>query len=144
MPHLVKPELDYLPQYKTALEKGWSPDNLRLLEAAHEEPEKIAHDPQAFVDGLDEVSGNDGDFSMPPEAKVILPDGSNAPRLPGFRRCMWDETDGARFAAASAFAGSRARRRFHRTCWGISAMLLCHGSRIAGMQRQCCRNYCRT
>ncbi len=29
---LVKPALEYLPSYKAALERNWSPDNVRLLD----------------------------------------------------------------------------------------------------------------
>lgn len=79
---LVKPSLDVLPEYKAALERGWSPDNVRKAAAIGVELEKIASDPAAFVAALDD-----------PEAKgapITLPDGSTAPRLPGFRRWMWD------------------------------------------------------
>jgi predicted acetyltransferase len=79
---LVKPALAYLPEYKAALERGWSFDNMRGAAAVTEELAKIAADPAAFVAALDD-----------PEAKgapIRLPDGSTAPRLPGFRRWMWD------------------------------------------------------
>jgi len=79
---LVVPALDYLEGYKDALRRGWSPDNVRLEVAAREELAKIAHDPAAFVASLDD-----------PEAKagpVTLPDGSKVPRLPAYRRWMWD------------------------------------------------------
>jgi len=79
---LVTPALEYLPEYKAALERGWSPDNVRGDAAAREELEKIARDPTAFVEALDD-----------PQAKgapIRLPDGSTVPRLPGFRRWMWD------------------------------------------------------
>jgi hypothetical protein len=75
---LVKPALEFLPAYRTALERGWSPNNLRETAAAREELEQIAIDPAAFVASLDD-----------PEAKgrpIELPDGSTVPRLPGFRR----------------------------------------------------------
>jgi predicted acetyltransferase len=78
----VKPSLKFLPEYKAALERGWSPDNIRKTAAIGVELEKIAADPAAFVEALDD-----------PEAKgapITLPDGSTAPRLPGFRRWMWD------------------------------------------------------
>jgi len=79
---LVKPALAFLPEYKAALEHDWSPDNVRGPAAAREELDKIATDPAAFVVLLDD-----------PEAKggpIKLPDGSTVPRLPGFRRWMWD------------------------------------------------------
>jgi predicted acetyltransferase len=79
---LLKPSLDLLPGYKAALERGWSFDNVRGAAAIDEELAKIAADPAVFVASLDD-----------PEARgapVRLPDGSTAPRLPGFRRWMWD------------------------------------------------------
>jgi predicted acetyltransferase len=79
---LVKPALEFLPEYKAALEGGWSPDNVRGAAAAREELKKIATDPVGFVALLDD-----------PEAKggaIKLLDGSTVPRLPGFRRWMWD------------------------------------------------------
>jgi len=80
--HLVKPGLDYLPSYKAALERGWSPDNVRLLAATREQLAAIEADPTAFVASLDD-----------PETKgapIPLPDGRLMARLPSFRRWMWD------------------------------------------------------
>ncbi len=79
---LVKPSRAELPDYVAALERGWSPDNIRLGAAAKEELEKIAADADAFLASLDD-----------PDAKgdpIRLPDGSTVKRLPGFRRWMWD------------------------------------------------------
>ncbi len=78
---LLKPTLDALPQYIAALEKGWSPNNLRP-EAASEQLAAITQDAPAFVASLDD-----------PEARgkpVKMPDGSEVPRLPGFNRWIWD------------------------------------------------------
>jgi predicted acetyltransferase/GNAT superfamily N-acetyltransferase len=79
---LVKPALEFLPEYKAALERGWSPDNVRGDVAAREELQRIATDPAAFVAALDDPQAKGG--------PIKLPDGSTAPRLPGFRRWMWD------------------------------------------------------
>jgi predicted acetyltransferase len=79
---LVKPALEFLPEYEAALKRDWSPDNVRGAVATREELEKIAVDPVAFVALMDD-----------PEAKggpIKLPDGSTVPRLPGFRRWLWD------------------------------------------------------
>jgi predicted acetyltransferase len=79
---LIRPSLEVLPDYVAALERGWSPDNVRSDAAAREELERIKADPELFVAQLDD-----------PEAKggsVTLPDGSIVPRLPGFRRWLWD------------------------------------------------------
>jgi hypothetical protein len=37
---LVKPSLAFLPEYKAALERGWSPDNVREAAAIREELKK--------------------------------------------------------------------------------------------------------
>ncbi|MDX8526685.1 GNAT family N-acetyltransferase [Mesorhizobium sp. MSK_1335] len=82
MIEIVKPTLEHLPSYKAALERGWSPDNVRLLEATREQLEAIEKDPVEFLASLDD-----------PEAKgppIALPDGTEVPRLPGFRRWIWD------------------------------------------------------
>ncbi len=79
---LIRPTSAELPAYMNALEKGWSPDNVRSLEAAREQLESIRIDAARFVDGLHD-----------PEAKagpIKLPDGSSVARLPGFVRWIWD------------------------------------------------------
>ena len=76
------PSLFRLDAYADALRRGWSPDNVRLDEAAREELEWIAEDPAGFVARLDDREAKAG--------PVTLPDGSQVPRLPGYRRWMWD------------------------------------------------------
>jgi hypothetical protein len=48
---LVKPALPYLPEYRAALETGWSADNVRGVDAAREELAKIV---AAFAARLDD------------------------------------------------------------------------------------------
>lgn len=79
---LVVPSLAELPQYADALRRGWSPDNIRLEAAAREELDTIAADPAAFVASLDDPEARGG--------PITLGDGSKVPRLPGYRRWMWD------------------------------------------------------
>jgi predicted acetyltransferase len=79
---LVVPSLAYLDAYADALRRGWSADNIRLEVAAREELDWIAADPQAFVASLDDREAKG--------SPITLPDGSTVPRLPGFRRWMWD------------------------------------------------------
>jgi len=79
---LVWPSREYLPSYVAALERGWSPDSLRGEVVALEELARIAADADAFIASLvdKEAAGR----------LVTLPDGTTAPRLPGYRRWMWD------------------------------------------------------
>ncbi len=79
---LVWPAERYLASYVSALERGWSQDNIRPEAVAKEELAKIERDPAAFLAGL-----VDREAKGPP---VELPDGSKVTRLPGFRRWMWD------------------------------------------------------
>jgi predicted acetyltransferase len=79
---LVRPALNYLPGYVAALQRRWSPDSIKGVAAAIEELAQIDKDPQAFVDQL-----TDRDAKGPP---VLLPDGSSATRIPGYRLWLWD------------------------------------------------------
>jgi predicted acetyltransferase len=78
---LVQPADVYLSSYVEALERGWSPDNLRP-EAAAEELEHIANDAALF---LSEQTDREG--KGPP---VPLPGGAVVPRLPGYHKWIWD------------------------------------------------------
>jgi len=78
---LVWPAAQYLPGYVNALQQNWSPDNLRP-EVASEHLARIAQDPARFL--AEQV---DREAKGPP---VVLPDGSTAPRLPGYVQWMWD------------------------------------------------------
>lgn len=79
---LVRPSTEHLPSYVGALERGWSADNERGVETAHEELAHIQADAAAFLATME-----DRDAKGPP---VFLPDGSTAKRIPGFKRWMWD------------------------------------------------------
>jgi predicted acetyltransferase len=78
---LVRPSIDYLPAYVDALERGWSSDTERD-EARFEELDEIRRSPARFLLSLD-----DPDAAGKP---IQLPDGTLVPRLPGFRRWIWD------------------------------------------------------
>lgn len=78
---LVWPSPEYLPGYILALERGWSPNNLRP-EAAREELENIFADPAQFLDGLIDREGKG--------SPVTLPNGTTVAKLPGYRRWIWD------------------------------------------------------
>lgn len=79
---LVKPSLARLPAYVAALERGWSPDNIRGRDAALEQLEQVALDSRAFV-----ARFTDREAKGPP---VKLPDGSEAKRIPGYQLWLWD------------------------------------------------------
>jgi predicted acetyltransferase len=102
---IVKPSLEYLPSYISALERGWSPDTMRS-EAAAEELKEIERSPEAFVAGLDD-----------PEAKagpVRLPDGTLVKRLPGLQRWLWDDE----FSGSIGFRWSPGTPALPPTCLG--------------------------
>ncbi|MGH1577805.1 GNAT family N-acetyltransferase [Planktotalea sp.] len=79
---LLKPNIDNIPAYVSALQRGWSPDNLRS-EAAQEQIASISKDAKSFVLNLDDPTARAG--------PVTLPDGSKVPRLPSIRRWLWDD-----------------------------------------------------
>src|ERR1044072_5385015 len=80
--HLVRPGPEYLASYVAALERGWSADNERGLEATREELSRIESDAAAFL-----ASMEDREAKGPP---LTLPDGSAAKRRPSVRRWLWD------------------------------------------------------
>src|SRR3954470_23194419 len=79
---LVWPAREYLASYTAALERGWSPDNLRGEAEAREELARIAAGPDRFLASLVDKAAAGG--------PITLPDGSTVPRLPGYQRWMWD------------------------------------------------------
>ena len=79
---LVTPAAEHLPQYVAAIEAGWSPSNVNGPALAAAELVQIRHNAAAFLSGLTDPAGKGGPIS--------LPDGRVVPRLPGWRRWMWD------------------------------------------------------
>jgi predicted acetyltransferase len=75
------PSFEELPGYVDALERGWSPNTMDDG-AGRRELERIERDPARFLASLvdREASGD----------PIVLPDGSIAQRIPGYRRWMWD------------------------------------------------------
>jgi predicted acetyltransferase len=85
---LLRPTTVLLPSYVSALEAGWSPDNVRKEAAAREQLHAIEVDPERFVDSLDDPTASGG--------PIPLPDGSTVARLPSIVRWIWDgEVSGA-------------------------------------------------
>jgi predicted acetyltransferase len=79
---LLRPTTALLASYVSALEAGWSPDNVRKEVAAREQLHAIKLDAGAFVDGLDDSTASGG--------PIPLPDGSTIARLPSIVRWIWD------------------------------------------------------
>lgn len=86
--NLVWPSQPYLPSYVAALRSGWSPDTVRKEAAAREELERIERDAEGFLRAQVDREARG--------APITLPDGSVVPRLPGYRRWLWDEDEAAR------------------------------------------------
>jgi predicted acetyltransferase len=74
-----------LPVYAAALERGWTPDNVRGEAANREMLARIAQDPAGFMALTDNRAGGG-----PP---VTLADGSQVARLPSVQRWIWDAAD---------------------------------------------------
>jgi predicted acetyltransferase len=74
---LRPPCLEWLASYAQALDRGWSPDNIRNVSA--EQLAALRRDPAAFLEGLTDQRG-----------VVTLPDGSTRPKLPSMRLWLWD------------------------------------------------------
>ena len=103
---LVWPSREYLPSYIAALKRDWSPDNLVGKIAAHEELKRIAADADAFLASLVDRQGA-GD-------PITLPDGTTVPRLPGYRRWMWD----GEFCGSIGFRWQRGTEALPSHCLG--------------------------
>ncbi|MBB5511176.1 GNAT family N-acetyltransferase [Paraburkholderia atlantica] len=79
---LLRPTTALLPSYVSALEAGWSPDNVRKEIAAREQLHAIEVDAERFVEELDDPTASGG--------PIPLPDGSTVARLPSVVRWIWD------------------------------------------------------
>lgn len=90
---LVVPSPERLPGYVAALERGWSPDNIRGAAAAQEALAQIALDPSPLFAVADDPQ------ALGPQ--ITTPDGSKRDRLPGLQRWIWVEEEGD-----AGFAGS--------------------------------------
>jgi predicted acetyltransferase len=102
---LVCPAPEHLASYVHALEQGGSPDNARAA-AANDELARIARDPTGFL-----AEQIDREGRGPP---IVLPDGSAVPRLPGYKRWMWD----GEFCGGISFRWQPGTRALPPTCLG--------------------------
>src|SRR3954447_13267919 len=103
---LVWPSREHLPGYIDALERGWSPDNLRGEAAAREQLARIAADSDGFLVGLVDRGAAGG--------PITLPDGTTVARLPGYARWMWD----GEFCGSIGFRWQRGTEALPPTCLG--------------------------
>jgi predicted acetyltransferase len=103
---LVWPSRTHLPSYIAALERGWSPDNLRGQVAAREELERIAADADGFLASLIDREAAGG--------PIMLPGGGTVPRLPGYRRWLWD----GEFCGSIGFRWQRGTEALPPHCLG--------------------------
>ena len=103
---LVTPRLEHLPGYVAALERGWHADNTRGADAIAEDLEAIERDPAQFVALQTDVEARGPGFT--------LPDGTVVPRLPGYRRWMWD----GEFCGAIGFRWQNGTHELPPTCLG--------------------------
>jgi predicted acetyltransferase len=74
---LAAPSAAMLPGYAAALERGWSPNNLRDVSA--EQLAELRRDPAAFLYDLTDENGT-----------VLQPDGTRRPRIPFRVFWLWD------------------------------------------------------
>lgn len=80
---IVRPATTYLASYVDALQRGYSPDNVRGAVAAQELLARIETlGPDAFVASLEDREARG--------PLITLPDGTQVKRIPGFHRWMWD------------------------------------------------------
>jgi predicted acetyltransferase len=79
---LAWPSLALLPSYVDALHRGWSPDTQRP-DATRDELARIVSDPMQFILEQVDIEGRG--------PAITLQDGSVVPRLPGYKRWLWDD-----------------------------------------------------
>ena len=103
---LVWPSSEHLPGYVGALERGWSPDNLRGEVAAREELANIAANAPAFLASLVDIEATG--------SPIMLPNGTTVPRLPGYRRWLWD----GEFCGSIGFRWQRGTEALPPYCLG--------------------------
>ena len=102
---VVIPKASYLKSYVDALRREWSPDT-RRPEVAQLELAAIDRSASDFLASLDDPDG----LGEP----IQLPDGSTVPRLPGFRRWMWD----GEFCGSISFRWQPGTADLPKTCLG--------------------------
>ena len=108
--NLVAPSLERLGAYADALKRGFWSNNLRREESRREELEKIDADPVAFVASLDDREAKGG--------PIVMPDGSQVARLPGFRCWMWEDGADGGFCGQIGFRWQKGTEALPPHCLG--------------------------
>lgn len=80
---LVRPTLAMLPEYRDALERGFSPHNVNTERVRLQQLAQLDSDPEGLIALMDDREGKG-----PP---IEQEDGSFRPRLPGITRWMWED-----------------------------------------------------
>jgi predicted acetyltransferase len=80
---LVWPASSYVEGYTDALERGWSPSTEPNPALVREQLDRLRDDPDGFLASLVDREARGG--------PIELPDGTLAPRLPGYVKWIWDE-----------------------------------------------------
>ena len=122
---LVRPAVEYLASYRAALERAWSPDTLDPA-AGRVELERIDADPAGFLAAQDDRKATG--------EPITLPDGSIVPRLPGYRRWIWD----AEFAGVISFRWQPGTAALPQHVLGHVGYAASRGSVAAGTQPPRC------
>ena len=103
---LVRPAPEHLPAYVDALQRGWHADNARGADAIREDLDAIAKDSALFVALQTDIEAKGPGFT--------LPDGTVVPRIPGYRRWMWD----GEFCGVIGFRWQKGTHELPPTCLG--------------------------
>jgi hypothetical protein len=127
------PSLEALPQYVAALERGWSPDNVRGRAGAEDQLARIAEDPVAFLATQDDRDGKG-------------PTGDPARRDCGEAAAGLLPLDLGRRVLRHGRVplAARARPSCPNWCWATSATASSRGSRDAAMPPGAGAAGCRT
>lgn len=103
---LVRPTLEQVPSYLAARDRGFTFDMNTDPDAVAAFTQQIKDDPAAFIETVEDLE--------PAGRTVILPDGSEVPRLPQYTRWMWD----GEFAGVITFRWQPGTTDLPPTCHG--------------------------
>jgi len=122
---VVWPSAIYLPSYVKALERKWHPNEAAAEQASSDELQRIRADPEAFLKRL----ADRGTTPLP----VTLSDGRQVPRLPGYRKWIWD----GEFCGVFAFVWQNGTEELPSHCAGHIGMNIVPWKRGLGYASRC-------